>query len=303
MNSQSTGTDRQTETNSARWRADSNKKCTCHGFSSSCSSAGKDERREEENRQVVSRKKCRQPNSTDIKQIFIISKRDAEILSTQHPYRPPIYAVCENFHKLISFSHTYQLKTRRKKNHKRHIYILNISFFQKGVAFREYFLSMWFFLWCHFNMEERVGYLDFVFSPSLWLRFQPALCWSSHCLETLPWDPRCILVKRAPIRNGAHPDWHLAGHGRLACSQVPAAALGACTPGRVSIIHCLQFINNTPLPCGLCCISTSTFLFSPTIFYYVSWRLLYSSLAVCEESFVAWCYAESDWLPQLSLPV
>lgn len=105
-------------------------------------------------------------------------------------------------------------------------------------------------------MEEQREYVDFLFSPPAhpWLRFQPAPLRSSHCLETLPRDPRCILEKRAPVRNGAHPNWHLAGHGRLACSQVPAAALRACTLGRASIIHCLLFINNpSPHPHLLHC--------------------------------------------------
>lgn len=92
-------------------------------------------------------------------------------------------------------------------------------------------------------------YVNFVFSLLCpWLRFQPAPLWSSHCLETLPRDPPCILERRAPIRNGAHPNWHLRGRGRLACSWVPAAVLRACTPGRASIIHCLLFINNPPPP-------------------------------------------------------
>lgn len=93
----------------------------------------------------------------------------------------------------------------------------------------------------------RREYMDFFLFPSLIeIRASPPL-WCSHCLETLPQDLRCILERRAPIRNGAHPNWHLAGHGRLACSQVPAAVLRACTLGRASIIHCLLFINNPPL--------------------------------------------------------
>lgn len=54
----------------------------------------------------------------------------------------------------------------------------------------------------------------------------------------------CILRRKAPTWNSAHPNWHLTGHGRLACSQVPTAALRAYTPGTASIIHCVLFINN-----------------------------------------------------------
>lgn len=98
-----------------------------------------------------------------------------------------------------------------------------------------------------------------------------------------PRDPRCILEKRALARNGAHPNWHLRGHGRLARSQVPAAALGACTLGRASIIYCLLFINNPPtsssssstprthtrVPPSLPSAAHLHFYFSYTIFYYV----------------------------------
>lgn len=167
-------------------------------------------------------------------------------------------------------------------------------------------------------MEEQWEYVDFVFSPSCpWLRFQPALLWSSHCLETLPRDPRCILEKRAPIRNGAHPNWHLTGHGRLACSQVPAAVLRACTLGRASIIHCLLFINNSPPFISLSLSHTHTscpsaahpylhFYISHTIFYYIDishrlWglcTLAVSNVSLSAEHTVCW----SDCLSHLSLP-
>lgn len=75
-----------------------------------------------------------------------------------------------------------------------------------------------------------------------WLRFRPL--WNSPCL---PQDLPYILERRAPTRNGAHPNWHLAGHEQLARSQGPTAALRACTLGRASIIHCLLFINNPSL--------------------------------------------------------
>lgn len=165
--------------------------------------------------------------------------------------------------------------------------------------------------------RNRGEYVDFVFSPSCpWLRFQPAPLWSSHCLETLPRDPWCILEKRAPIRNGAHPNWHLRGHGRLACSQVPAAVLRACTLGRASIIHCLLFINNLPpphtcthtVPPPLPCAAHPYlhFYISYTIFYYIdiSHRLwCFFTLAVSNVSFSAKCtVCWSDCLSHLSLP-
>lgn len=57
-----------------------------------------------------------------------------------------------------------------------------------------------------------------------------------------PWDQQCILKRRAPIRNSAHPNWHLAGHERLACSWVPAALLRALYP-RESLHHSLSAIH------------------------------------------------------------
>lgn len=92
----------------------------------------------------------------------------------------------------------------------------------------------------------------FCFHPSCPpLIFQPTLLWISCCLETLPRGPRCILESRAPIRNDAHPNWHFPGHGRLACSQVPAALLRGLDPWdsfhhSLSAIH-KQHISHPPV--------------------------------------------------------
>lgn len=126
-----------------------------------------------------------------------------------------------------------------------HLYNPVSLFFYRCVHNEPFFSLHPFLRWQNINMEERRECADFVFSPSCpWLRFPPTSpLWSSHSLETVPQDPRqCILERRAPVRNGAHPNRHFTGHGRLACSQVPAAVLRGLHPWE-SFHHSLSAIH------------------------------------------------------------
>lgn len=134
-------------------------------------------------------------------------------------------------------------------------------------------------------MEEQKENKDFVFLhshvadlDSSYHHFGAATAW-----RLSPWEQQCILERRAPIRNSAHPNWHLAGHERLACSWVPAALLRAVSP-QESLHHSLSAIpeqqSSKPpahmcthshlLPLyAFCSSSTSTFYISHSIFHYI----------------------------------
>ncbi len=99
-----------------------------------------------------------------------------------------------------------------------------------------------------------------------WDSSQPPL-WSCHCLETLPWDLQCILERRAPIQNGAHQNWHLAGAWETGVFPSPRSSAQGLHP-RERFHHSLSAIHKQP-PSSLSSPSHTRLLLCPLLHIHI----------------------------------